>query len=285
MTRALVTGDLPAELARMLRRAGHSAPDARTTELLRELSQLLGGAAEAADGMDAVARGIERAIRGDGLTVVRQPIVELDGRASVGYEALARFSAQPRRSPDRWFEDAAALGRGCALELAAIDSALALREGLSPGAYLAFNASPSTILSPGFADRLVTQPTLTGLVLEVTEHAPIDDYATFAHALDSHRRRGLRLAIDDTGAGFASLRHILQLRPDVIKLDRTITERIDRDRTTRALAAALTSFALETHMAVIAEGIETEAQLDTMRALGVTFGQGYLLGRPEPWNL
>jgi EAL domain-containing protein (putative c-di-GMP-specific phosphodiesterase class I) len=223
---------------------------------------------------------IEAALGGDGLTIVCQPIVELESRAVVGFEALARFSALPLRSPDRWFAAAAALGLGVDLELAALDRAFELLPIVPAGTYLSVNASPATVLSAGFGARLETIERLDRIVLEVTEHAPISDYDQFERALEQHRGRGLALAIDDTGAGFASLRHILRLRPDTIKLDRSITDVIDRDHNTRALAAALTSFALETQATVTAEGIEASSQLSMMQALGVSLGQGYLLGRP-----
>jgi EAL domain-containing protein (putative c-di-GMP-specific phosphodiesterase class I) len=223
---------------------------------------------------------IHEALSGDCLSVVVQPIVELGDRLVIGFEALARFATLPQRSPDWWFAQAAAVGLGDELELAALDRALGLLPELPRGTHLSVNASPATVLSDGFAERLDALPQLDRLVLEVTEHAPI--YERFGAALDRHRGRGLELAIDDTGAGFASLRHILRLRPDTIKLDRTITDRIDCDRNTRALAAALTSFALETQTRVNAEGIETASQLGMAQALGVTLGQGYLLGRPAP---
>lgn len=232
-------------------------------------------------GIEEIEHRIESVLTDGSLSIVCQPLLDLESPAVAGYEALARFSAASP-SPAEWFSDAHAVGRGTELELLAIERALAIRPLLPPGAYLSFNASPATVLTGAFQERLAGLSSLDDLVLEVTEHAPIDDYVAFDAALCPHRRRGLRLAIDDTGAGFASLRHILRLRPDMIKLDRTITEQIDRDRPTRALAAALAGFALETGMLVVAEGIETRAQLHTMRALGVTMGQGYLLGRPAP---
>ena len=118
-------------------------------------------------------------------------------------------------------------------------------------------------------------------MVEITEQAPIDSYEEFAAALAPLRRRGLRLAIDDLGAGFASLMHLLRLEPDLIKLDRALIADIERHRMTRALAVALTSFALETGMLIVAEGIETELQRALLTALGVSLGQGYLLGRPQ----
>jgi EAL domain-containing protein (putative c-di-GMP-specific phosphodiesterase class I) len=226
---------------------------------------------------------IETLLRGgDGLRIVVQPIVDLVARIPIGFEALARFDGSPPRAPDWWFAQADVVGLRLELELLAIDRALALLPRIANGVYLSINGSPSTILHEEFAARLDSLDRLDRIVLEVTEQAPIEDYAQFEHALRRHRSRGLELAIDDTGAGFASLRHILQLRPDTIKLDRTLIDRIDRDRRTRALAAALTTFALETGTSVTAEGIETESQLSVIRALGVNAGQGYLLGRPGP---
>ena len=91
---------------------------------------------------------------------------------------------------------------------------------------------------------------------------------------------GVRIAIDDAGAGFASLRHILQLSPDLIKLDISITAGVDQDRARRAMSKALISFADEMGITIVAEGLETQPQIDTLRALGVRFGQGFLLARP-----
>jgi EAL domain-containing protein (putative c-di-GMP-specific phosphodiesterase class I) len=119
------------------------------------------------------------------------------------------------------------------------------------------------------------------LVIEIAEHAAVEDYGALENALDPHRRRGLRLAIDDTGADSASLPHIRRLNPDVIKLDRAVIERIDRDRANRAVAAAVKGYAVEMQATVTAEGIETAEQLSALQTLGVGYGQGYLLGRPQ----
>jgi EAL domain-containing protein (putative c-di-GMP-specific phosphodiesterase class I) len=148
-------------------------------------------------------------------------------------------------------------------------------------AYLALNLSPSTIVTGAVTEALAGID-LARIVLEVTEQAPIHDYALFAVALEGLREAGLRLAVDDAGAGFASLRHVLRLAPDVIKLDRTLIEHVDGDRHSRALAVAFVGFAREVGATVLAEGIESEAQLSALLELGVTVGQGYLLGRPLP---
>jgi EAL domain-containing protein (putative c-di-GMP-specific phosphodiesterase class I) len=119
-------------------------------------------------------------------------------------------------------------------------------------------------------------------VVEVTEHAAIENYRSFQDAVDGLRKDGVRLAVDDAGAGYASFRHILQLSPDIIKLDLTLTRDIDHDRARRAMASALIAFAKETDAEIVAEGIETEAELETLIGLGTRYGQGYHLGRPGP---
>jgi EAL domain-containing protein (putative c-di-GMP-specific phosphodiesterase class I) len=154
---------------------------------------------------------------------------------------------------------------------------------LVPGdCYLAINVSPDTILTPRLQELLSAIGTPERIVLEVTEHAAVSDYDALAGALAPHRRRGVQLAIDDTGAGFASLRHVLRLEPDVIKLDRWFAERIEHDRGARALAGALATFALEMEITTVAEGIERSGQATAMHNLGVTRGQGYLFARPAP---
>ncbi len=230
----------------------------------------------------AIASSRERlgsVIDGRQMGIVYQPIVDLADGSLLGVEALARFPSAPERGPDLWFEEAHLVARGAELELLAIELAGARLGLLPPHAYLALNVSPATILGGSLAARLAGLP-LARVVLEITEHAPIGEYAALAAALAPLRAAGLRLAIDDAGSGYASLRHILQLQPDIIKLDRSLIRDIDCDAGRRALAAALTGFAKATACRVVAEGIETPAELETLRALGVDAGQGWLLGRP-----
>ena len=218
-------------------------------------------------------------IHGRSIHIAYQPIVDLSSGAAIGYEALARFPVSPQRGPDKWFEEAHRVARGTELELLAIELALASIAHFPDHAYLALNVSPHTILSGKLDARLAGAP-LHRLVLEVTEHAPIEEYANLCAALERLRRSGLRLAIDDAGSGYASFRHILQLQPGIIKLDQSLIHGIDHDRGRRALANALTGFARDTGSAVVAEGVETEAELAVLRSLGIKAGQGYLLGRP-----
>ena len=213
--------------------------------------------------------------------VVYQPIVHLVENRIVGHEALARFRADPQRSPDKWFAEAEQVGLQQELEVALIDAALQGFDRLPADSYLSLNVSPATIVAGGLDEVLASQP-LERLMLEVTEHASVRDYAQMADALRPLRSRGLRLAVDDAGAGYASFRHILRLKPDVIKLDGSLIHNLDSDTDGRALAAALIRFAEETGCKVVAEGVETEAELAVLRRLQVNKAQGYLLGRPAP---
>ena len=255
----------------------------RDTRLLRIVAGMLGEELEREERATAVRRGqrerIRGVIKGDGLSVVLQPIVELaDGRV-VAAEALSRFAAEPRRAPDVWFAEAAAAGLGVELELAAIRVALERVDTLPAGVRLSLNVSPAALLTSELVAALADVPG-GRLALELTEHAPVADYAALGAALAAHRSRGVQLMIDDAGAGFASLRHVLGLHPDVVKLDLSLTRDIDGDPVRCALAASLVAFAREIGATIVAEGIETRGELETLRALGVTQGQGYYLGLP-----
>jgi PAS domain S-box-containing protein len=212
---------------------------------------------------------------------VFQPIISLGTGEIVGYEALARFPLVPDRPPDVWFRQAADVGLGEALELLAIERAIEAFDTLPAAASLSVNASPDTLCSPRLIDIVRAAPA-DRLIVELTEHAVIADYARFNAAVSGLRERGIRLAVDDAGSGFASLRHILDVHPEIIKLDMALTRHIDRDDGRRALASALCDFAGNLGAQVIAEGIEEQQELDELLGLGIEYGQGYLLGRPGP---
>lgn len=215
--------------------------------------------------------------------IVFQPVIDIDRRSVVGYEALARFdsqAAQPERSPDQWFNEAHGVELGHRLELRAIEKALQSLDRIPAGAYLALNVSPQTILTGALEAALADVP-LTRLMLEITEHSSIVDYTVMAQSLLRLREAGLRLAVDDAGSGYASFRHILKLKPDVIKLDQSLIRDIDHEAGARALTTALISFAASTGSTVVAEGVESEEELAVLRALGISTVQGYLLGRPD----
>lgn len=222
---------------------------------------------------------IEATLAERAFTTVYQPVVHLPSGEVAGCEALTRF--QGAASPDVWFAEAHRVGLGVALELAAVEAALPGIEHLPEGMYVAVNAGPGMVSSTALR-RLLERVDAGRVVVELTEHTHIDDYDDLRRSLGVLRSLGARVAIDDTGAGFASFAHILKLAPDLIKLDRILTTGIDLDPVRRAMAAALVGFATETGARVIAEGIETYSELCTVRDLGIEFGQGYFLGRPGP---
>jgi len=210
-----------------------------------------------------------------------QPIVNLKSGGAVGTEALARFVQPPFRPPDVWFAEAASVGLGVELELIALELALEQLHRLPSGLYLSLNASVETILSEQFRSSLTGAPA-ERIVLELTEHTEVTDYLSFERSIQQLRSQGVRLAVDDAGAGFASFRHILNLQPDVIKLDIGLTRGIDSDPARRALGRALLSFGMDAYNAsIVAEGIETKDEFNTLRALGFSAGQGFYLGRPS----
>ena len=214
------------------------------------------------------------------VTMVFQPIFDVRTSTVAGFESLARFVQPPQRPPNEWFAEAAAVGLGADLELLAVGEALTILPDLADDAYLSVNVSPNTTLDPRLAQMLL--PVASRIVLELTEHDQVDEYESLVDALDRFRAAGVRIAVDDAGSGYASLRHILRLKPDVIKLDIDLTRAIDRDPVRRALAAALVTFAEKIDAVIVAEGIETAAELDALRELGVNYGQGYHLARPGP---
>jgi EAL domain-containing protein (putative c-di-GMP-specific phosphodiesterase class I) len=216
---------------------------------------------------------------GVGLQIVYQPILDLTTGEVLGAEALSRFGTEPQRSPAQWFIEAAEVGLGIQLELAAVRRAA---EGLSllpPDAFLSVNASAETVRSPALMSALEGLPT-SRVVIELTEHERIEDYSQLVDPIARLRERGVRLAVDDAGAGFASLQHILQLKPDIIKLDRIFIEGLADDPVRRALTTALVTFAHDIGATLVAEGIATAAELEALRAIGVRHGQGRFLGEP-----
>lgn len=213
-----------------------------------------------------------------------QPIVEFHTGAVVGYEALSRFgNGIP---PDAVFALAVRAGLGIELETATLDAALGSSASLPPGAYLSLNASPALIGSGAL--RALLGGRERGIVLEITEHLVIDDYPALRHELAA-LGPNVRLAVDDAGAGYASLRHILELAPSFVKLDIGLIRGIDADPARQALIAGMGYFAVKRKLRLIAEGIETAAELKALRGLAIGYGQGYFLGRPRdgrgpgPW--
>jgi EAL domain-containing protein (putative c-di-GMP-specific phosphodiesterase class I) len=216
-----------------------------------------------------------------GVSLVFQPVVELASGTVVAVEALARFDRPPKRPPDLWFSEAHRVGLGAELEMLAVTRALGCLEALPGGVAMNINAGPQTVLRPQLSEALSRTGEARRVVVEVTEHAAVEDYPKLVQATTRLRQMGARLAVDDTGSGFASLAHILKLAPDFIKLDRELVSGIDLDPVRRALATALVSFASETGAQIVAEGIENQDELDVVRCLGVSYAQGFHLGRPD----
>ena len=229
---------------------------------------------------DALIERVQTAIDSGQPAIFLQPIHALDTGLSAGAEALARFTDAAKRPPNLWFEDAFEVGLGVDLELAAIRNALAAAAYVPAGHYMSLNVSPESALS-GRLLPLLAESGLDNLVLEVTEHSGVDDYAALEAALRTMRPYA-RIAIDDFGAGYSSLRHILALEPDILKLDMSLVRDIDTDPAKRALAGAMVGFAGRVNARLVAEGIETAGERDVLRDLGVTYGQGYLFSRPMP---
>jgi EAL domain-containing protein (putative c-di-GMP-specific phosphodiesterase class I) len=213
------------------------------------------------------------------VAAVFQPVVELATGRVAGHEALARFP--DGRPPDLWFDEAHRAGLGTELELFTLATVLASTPENLEG-FLAVNVSPIVVASTGIQLCLAGRPRGCDLVVELTEHDHIQDYRAIRKGIARLRADGARIAVDDVGSGFASLRHVADLQPDVIKLDRSLVSYIDQDPVRHGLAVAFNQLAVTMGWTVVAEGIEREEELEVCRGIGIRYGQGYLLGRPAP---
>lgn len=229
---------------------------------------------------DEVRRSIREVLDHGGLHIALQPIVDLRDGSRRGAEALLRMPTGIIGDTTAWLAAAREVGLGVELELAAARRAFALLDGFTADCPLSVNVSPAAVLAD-LPSHLPDDVRWDSVVLELTEHVPVEDYDTLNRALDPLRARGAKLAVDDTGAGFASLRHILDLHPDFIKLDLGIVRGVDHDPSRAAMAEMLVRFADRTGIRVVAEGIETDDERQTLVELGAEWGQGYLLGRPQ----
>jgi PAS domain S-box-containing protein len=227
---------------------------------------------------ELVRKRIRRAQAEGGLWPVFQPILALGSTEPIGYEALTRFA--DGMPPDRMISQAYEVALGIDLEIACLRAALDAAEALPQDAWLSLNASPDVILHSADLPRLLRGRSRR-IVLEITEHAQIDDYVALRDAVAALGPT-VSLSVDDAGSGFASLRHVVELKPRFLKLDISLVHHVDRDTTRQAMIAGMRHFAERVGCEVIAEGIEEQAELDMLRELGVPLGQGYLLGRPEP---
>lgn len=228
---------------------------------------------------DRQRRRVAELVVGRDVMVVCQPIERLEDGELLGMEALARFPTLGEE-PAGMFAQAWAVGVGLELELLAVEAALGELERLPAEAYLSVNVAPTTLASDRFAE-LVAASRPERLVVEVTEHAAVEDYEALAAAVGRLSELGVRLAIDDVGTGFSGLSHIVRLSPDIIKVDGSLVRGVGESNAKQAMLAALVTFAARMGTEVIAEGVESEHELTALRVLGVGCGQGFHLARPR----
>lgn len=280
----VVKGGSPNQIVQAIRSAveggAYFTPEVNRVALTELTSRLQAEEAVARSRKGARDR-ISEAINDTKFQVVHQPIIDLRDGATHGVEALTRFSGLPARPPDVWFSEAEQVGHLASLELVTARHALAALSRLSPDVCMTINVSPATATSGRLSEAL-DGVDLGRVVLEITEHTQVTDYPALNAALNPWRAEGARLAVDDAGGGYASFAHILEMSPDYIKLDISLVREIDRDPRRQALARAICEFAEALEVAVIAEGVETAAELAAVRSLGTPLAQGYHLGRPRP---
>ena len=224
---------------------------------------------------------IEAVIATEDFELHFQPIIDLSEIRLKGFEVLTRFQPTPYRSPDKWFAEADAVGLGVELELAVLRKALKLAPELPEDLSLGLNLSPECLMSEGLLDSCFDRSS-DRFIFEMTEHVAVRDYPALIGRILHYKTQGVRIAGDDAGAGYSSLSHIVQLQPDLIKLDMTLTQNINKDPIRRSLANALVYFAKDAGAEIVAEGVETSLEHDTLAALGAHYGQGYFYSKPMP---
>lgn len=283
----LVKGAPAQDLIDGLRRCGDGATalsEGLSEYLIAEMGEL--GQAERAFSEAAKARydRFTKLLEPGAIRPLYQPVVHLRSGCVVGYEALTDFGNEPLSSTEDIFREAHNVGLGVELELHTARVAVAgfLDEASRPGStYLAVNASPGLLYRPALLEALSELPP-DRVIVEITEQRQFDSYDQLRETVCLVHERGFRVAVDDTGSGFAGLQRLVDVHPEIVKLDRALTSQIDTDPPRRALVAAMRHFADEMGITVVAEGIEREEQLVVLRDIGVDCGQGYLLGRPAP---
>jgi EAL domain-containing protein (putative c-di-GMP-specific phosphodiesterase class I) len=257
-------------------------------QVLHDLQQRAVTAQESQQERRALRSAVTDVLAGTGRHPVLQPIVDLTTGRVYAVEGLTRFTApspaQPGeaalRSPAQWFDDASRLDLREDLDLATAEAVLDLLDTVPPDVAVTINLGPATLVTERVVDLLAGRE-LHRIVVEITEHAPVADYAALAAALRPYRDRGLRLAVDDAGAGYASLCHVLSVDPDLVKIDMALTRGADTDLARRTLLRALASFADGVGCRLVAEGVETEAELATIADCGISLVQGYVLAPPS----
>ena len=200
----------------------------------------------------------------------------------MGYEALARFAGFTEKNPEKWFAAARVMGCHAELEAVALRTALRARGDLPRNSFLTVNVSPDLLMNETIRSVWRDEGDLEAVVIELTEQVPIESYDALEGDLAGLRGAGALIAVDDAGAGYAGLQHLLALRPSIIKLDRELIKDIDLDEAKLALVEMVGTFAGRVDAWLLAEGVEREGELDALVSLGVPLAQGYLLARPGP---
>ena len=233
---------------------------------------------------DAIEKRLRTVMKLSQFSIFLQSIVSIKNHATVGFEALARFDGEPYRSPSEWFDDAKKVHLDEELDRLLLKAALTHLDKIPASSYLSLNVRPGSLCNGSISAALANY-NLDRIVLEITEHDSIRDYDLVRRELEPLRQSGLRIAVDDVGSGYACFSHILNLKPDYIKLDAELIRGIDTNSEKRMLLESIMHFARGADYQVIAEGVETDSELNILRHLEVNKAQGYLIGRPKPIEL
>lgn len=257
--------------------------DMRIVKLVADLvgeliGDLLNSSVRATEAATDERSAIRRVVAERDFEMVFQAIHDVVTGDVVGLEALARFPCEPFR-PDVFIEQAAALGLGVELEMAIVRRVFSLLPQLPAEVFVAVNMSPAAVLRAPWSELLADIDPCR-IVLEITEHDAVENYAALTDVLQACRARRMRVAVDDVGSGFSSFTHVLELGPDFVKIDQTIIRNIDIDAARRSLTQAIAEFAEPMCVTVIAEGVENQDELDAVAAAGIVWAQGYHLSRP-----
>jgi EAL domain-containing protein (putative c-di-GMP-specific phosphodiesterase class I) len=225
---------------------------------------------------------LDAVLRGDGLRLVAQPIVDIAHTRVGGYELLARFDGPPDATPDVWFAQARLRDLDGPLTVRVFQELHRLRTTLPEGTFCTVNVEPHLLARADVRDALLGGGRLDGVVVELTEHVEGGDQAVLREALDSIREAGGLVAMDDAGQGHSGLARMIEVRPDLIKLDRALVAGIDRDPVQKAVVELVGDLAGRLDAWILAEGVETEGELDELIRMGVPLVQGWAVGRPAP---
>lgn len=251
----------------------------RDVQFLNLLADVLADDLQAERDSSRLLQRIETLLDADRFATAFQPIVDVNDNRCLGFEALTRFPPG-YGPPDHVFDLAHSVGLGAELEAAAVRQALGAIPRLGDDHYLSVNITPDVAVT--LAEQASGRESMYHrIVIEITERAAVSDYPRLRQSLDALRERGIRLAVDDAGSGWASLHHVIELQPDIIKIDRSLIHGLPGDRFRRSAVRAFASVAVDIDATTVAEGIETTAELDVARTLGINAAQGYYIARPD----